>query len=442
LVFIVLISVITLALLALLVLGLHRYQLSIAQTNADKHNPLPPLGQIELEGELPDLSPEEKNLDIQDTASFDQSSTDQSEVLESTEFESESELESNPESKQQPAPTLLSEQAVSTTTAVDIESEEVEEDTEIIVHDQPDNEVSENTHVQEGHTALTGSDPIDPLTVSDPIVADPIVAIDTSWEDAELEEAVLEGAATGESATAASTAESPTQQIEPAYQTTSDSYAVDSEPGLVRSEENADATANTNVAAETAAVLEAEPELDDISEEYQSIESSSSASDLAFLDHSVTGESWQERVAELKKQERFDEALQVCRQEYPLWSAYQQASLIHRARIKQLSQENQDITEELSALYRLAAQASFLHDRVKGLPNLSLAQLKLLDLSPIAGLEMPYPQIGYTELRLIKKTDIKLLLDKWGKPATHIRPRELHTEAWKDLCGNTQSTLF
>lgn len=156
----------------------------------------------------------------------------------------------------------------------------------------------------------------------------------------------------------------------------------------------------------------------------------------------VVSESWQGHVAELKKNDSLEAALQVCVQALPLWSAYQQATLIHRARIKQLAQDGEAIDKELKALYRLAAQASFLHDRVKGLPNLPLSQLKKVDLEEVASLDMPYEEIGYNELRLIKKTDIKLLLESWGKPHSHLKPRELHADTWKNLIARRQTTLF
>ena len=104
--------------------------------------------------------------------------------------------------------------------------------------------------------------------------------------------------------------------------------------------------------------------------------------------------------------------------------------------------EGQDHTEELEQLYRIAVQSSFLHDRVPGMPNLSLALLKTLDLKKVDALDMPYSEIGYTELRLIKKTDIKLLLDHWGRPDSHTQPRMLLSEAWLELTSSQQSALF
>jgi hypothetical protein len=307
-------SLIILALLALLVIGLHRHQLSIAQHNADKYNPLPPLENITLNRELPDLP-------------FD----------------------------------ALGDQPVTT-------------DENPGVSDTADEQHSATERTADTGKHLDAEDEDTEITV--PQTAPPAVLVEHS--DSEL-----------------IPADSQNQAVPDPEQSSGGCDAPDHPP----------------------------------------VESAS-------VESSVDAESWQEQIAELKKQDRYDEALRICRQEYPLWSAYQQASLIHRARIKQLSQANHDITEELTSLYQLAAIASFLHDRVRGLPNLSLAQLKLLDLSWISALDMPYRQIGYTELRLIKKTDIKLLLEKWGRPQAHISPRQLHPDAWKRLCGGSQSTLY
>jgi hypothetical protein len=298
-------GLIILALLALLVVGLHRYQLSVAQHNADKYNPLPPLKNATLSRNLPDLP-------------FD---------------------------------------------ALD---------------DQP------VTRAGEAVTSAPGD-----------------------GQDRSVEGASDLG-----------------QTLDPVEQSP-------------HHDDNGDAPGRSAASKPTSTVRPGEEE-----DTASPVEPEQIPVETTPAESPTDAESWQERIAELKKQDRFDEALQICRQEYPLWSAYQQASLIHRARIKQLSQANRDISDELASLYQLAAEASFLHDRVRGLPNISLAQLKLLDLAWISDLEMPYQQIGYTELRLIKKTDIKLLLEKWGRPQAHRRPRELHPDAWQRLCGGSQSTLF
>ncbi|MEX2131418.1 MAG: hypothetical protein WD772_08010 [Pseudohongiellaceae bacterium] len=142
---------------------------------------------------------------------------------------------------------------------------------------------------------------------------------------------------------------------------------------------------------------------------------------------------WLTQVAELKKAGRRADALTLCLKALPLWSAFQQASLLLRANIKAIQAANQPIEEDLKKLYQLTAVAALLHDRSKGLSSLTSAQLKRLDLTEILSLPMPYNEIGYLQLQLIKKSDIRVLLDTWGKPAAHLSPRQFHQSLWQSL---------
>ena len=158
--------------------------------------------------------------------------------------------------------------------------------------------------------------------------------------------------------------------------------------------------------------------------------------DIVISDSPFVSGSWLKQIAELKRLSRYDEALEICCQKYPLWSAYQQAISLHRARIKNLSL-TLDKSEQLVSLYRLSVEASFLHDQAGGLPNLTPKQLKQVDRSTISNLEMPYQKIGYSELRLVKTNDIKLLLELWGTPQYHAKPREFYAKIWRRLCSET-----
>lgn len=152
---------------------------------------------------------------------------------------------------------------------------------------------------------------------------------------------------------------------------------------------------------------------------------------------------WADQVAQLKKSGNYPDALRICQQTYPLWSAYQQATIIYRAMIKNRQKDKADFTAELAALYHTACIGAFLHDRVKDLPELPIQSLKQLNMNSISSLDMPYREIGYLELRLIKKTDIKLLTDAWGKPDSHQSPRRFHSDRWNEIVttGNLQSPL-
>lgn len=153
-------------------------------------------------------------------------------------------------------------------------------------------------------------------------------------------------------------------------------------------------------------------------------------------------DSWLQQAGQLKKNHDLDGALALCAANFPLWSAYQQAVLIHRARIRELASQDLPIESELSSLYRLAAVAALLHDQVPGLPHLALPQLRKIDLQAASALPMPYAEIGYSRLRLIRKTDVRLMLKLWGDPAAHLKPREYHAQVWRRLANTEQAPLF
>lgn len=141
---------------------------------------------------------------------------------------------------------------------------------------------------------------------------------------------------------------------------------------------------------------------------------------------------WLARVAELKREGELDQALAVCEQEFPLWGAYNQACIVHRARLKQYESDKDKAATLLQRLYRLAAIAELLHDKSDPARQLSPPQLKELDLSGIEELDFPYAQIGYAHLRLVRKSDIKLMQSLWGRPDQHQLPRQYHDQWWQD----------
>jgi hypothetical protein len=143
--------------------------------------------------------------------------------------------------------------------------------------------------------------------------------------------------------------------------------------------------------------------------------------------------SWQEEVLALKLSGDLNAALAVCKQEYPLWGAYNQACIIIRTQIKQDQLNEQQLRDSLSLLYRLAATAELLHDKSGRFSHLPLSQLKRLDLALIIGLDLPYAEIGYAQLRLIRKSDIRLMTSLWGRPLQHQYPRQFHQQWWTDF---------
>lgn len=142
---------------------------------------------------------------------------------------------------------------------------------------------------------------------------------------------------------------------------------------------------------------------------------------------------WQARVNAAKKSGNLDLAYQICVDNYPLWGAYNQACIILRSRLKSMKLSRAESETLLRELYRSAVVAELLHDKSEGAEHRTLNQLKQMPLSALAETEFDYSTIGYAELRLIRKSDVKLLQNHWGRPETHQLPRQAVPELWQSL---------
>lgn len=140
---------------------------------------------------------------------------------------------------------------------------------------------------------------------------------------------------------------------------------------------------------------------------------------------------WRQACQELRDQGRFDEALSVCQQAWPQWQSFDHAARVMRAAIRTHARDSVQYQSWLQRLYTLAAQASFLHDKVDGLPDPNRQQLtRLFTPQQVATLDMPWSQIGYQHLRLLTKSDRKQLVQWLGEPETHQSARIFHDKQW------------
>lgn len=144
---------------------------------------------------------------------------------------------------------------------------------------------------------------------------------------------------------------------------------------------------------------------------------------------------WQARVNAAKKSGNLDLAYQICVDNYPLWGAYNQACIILRSRLKSMKLSHAERETLLGELYRCAVVAEMLHDKSEGAEHRTLNQLKQIPLSLLTEREFDYSQIGYAELRLIRKSDVRLLQKHWGRPESHQLPRQADPELWQTLTG-------
>lgn len=147
-------------------------------------------------------------------------------------------------------------------------------------------------------------------------------------------------------------------------------------------------------------------------------------------------DNWVTEVSKLKSKGNLEGALAICHRALPLWSAYNQTCIILRSQLKQLEAEDPRFDSILKELYRTAGVAELLHEKSPSSNHLSLTQLKQLSLEAIIELNLDYTELGYANLRLIRKSDVKLMLSQWGRPAHHTLPRTLHQDWWGEFTRN------
>lgn len=127
----------------------------------------------------------------------------------------------------------------------------------------------------------------------------------------------------------------------------------------------------------------------------------------------------------------------------PAEAAYQDAAICIRAAIANLVRAGNDAQTELAHLHRLAQQHAFLYGtysfgwdhptnvadaKVWLYPHV-VAQLTSPD--DLEHVLMPYDEVGYLHLPLLKKTDVKRLIGTFGEPRMHAIPRDQHIKIWE-----------
>jgi hypothetical protein len=143
----------------------------------------------------------------------------------------------------------------------------------------------------------------------------------------------------------------------------------------------------------------------------------------------ATTQSWQDQVKVLKDKGQLEMALVACQQQFPKAQAFQQAAIVLRLQLKQLLEQDQDLTPLLTKLYRCAILADLFRSGIAHKPINPRQAMKGL-----ASHEFPYSQIGHSELKLLSKSDVKLLEQRWGQPAQHIHAEASLGTLWENIC--------
>lgn len=149
----------------------------------------------------------------------------------------------------------------------------------------------------------------------------------------------------------------------------------------------------------------------------------------------IPDKNWQIACKNLRDNHQYDEALELCKSNFPQLNAFKQACLIIRAKIRSdRAKGNVNLESNLMQLHRLAASAAFFHEKNAQLPALlSSAHLKHVANIPWESIVTDYPLVGYEHLSLLTATDQKMLIAAFGEPQAHAHMRELNDQIWRGL---------
>jgi len=121
---------------------------------------------------------------------------------------------------------------------------------------------------------------------------------------------------------------------------------------------------------------------------------------------------------------------EVAQQFLPWPLGFKESVLALRAIIRDKKKADEDYESELLSLYKLAAWESFCP---KYCETLQEPGFKVFDQIPggtVTALPIDYQQLGYKQLKLIIKTDAKMLVSLYGEPKQHTTLNQLFAEVW------------
>ena len=152
----------------------------------------------------------------------------------------------------------------------------------------------------------------------------------------------------------------------------------------------------------------------------------------------ITTGTWQKSIAAMKKNGEFEGALNLCKSKFPLYSAYRQATLILRSVLQTESLSNKETEENLLRLYKTAVTAEMIHMKKSAEDTVSSSELKKLNKAEIDSISIDYNILGYLEIPLLTKKDIKTIVSLWGEPKKHNSPSKLYQKYINELPSLTK----
>lgn len=142
-----------------------------------------------------------------------------------------------------------------------------------------------------------------------------------------------------------------------------------------------------------------------------------------------SGEFWADKIKHLHGEPL--ERLKLAIENLPLPAAFREAAIATRFLIRQCRKLNEPYEDQLTLLYWLAAIDSFSIPYSEKLQMPGSNVMEIVPGAELKGLPFTYSELGYNNLKLLTKTDIKWLVEKWAEPNSHSTLNILHHEVWE-----------
>ncbi len=154
-------------------------------------------------------------------------------------------------------------------------------------------------------------------------------------------------------------------------------------------------------------------------------------------------EFWSDAVKRLKREKRYADAAEICRQQIPLPAAFRDLMVSLRALIRQKRKAKATCEDLLRELFEVAVYGDVLtrfpyvelarpilgEKSVRGYPGYGIAEIAHRN-GARSRMRFDYEQIGYRNVTWLGASDRKWLLEAWGEPKRHSDPFEQFQPDW------------
>ena len=155
------------------------------------------------------------------------------------------------------------------------------------------------------------------------------------------------------------------------------------------------------------------------------------------------GNFWADRIKQLKSEP--EKRLRLALDNLPLPASFREAAVALRALIRERKKTGEKYDEQLAMLYWLAAINSFSTQYSTVLQEPGYNVVESVPGVRLKNLSFTYKELGYMQLELLNKTDIKWMTEAWGEPKTHTTLHEMHLDVWREYetkLKNERGTFF